>query len=68
MDIKIITLIFLVSSILGDACNYMIGEKLGLHMINAKHSLIKKKEHIDKASAFYEKHGHKAIFLARFVP
>ena len=49
MDIKIIVLIFLVSSVLGDACNYMIGEKLGLHMINSKH-------------------GHKAIFLARFVP
>ena len=27
-----------------------------------------KKEHVDKASAFYDKHGHKAIFLARFVP
>lgn len=67
MDIKIVTIIFLVSSILGDACNYMIGEKLGLAMINAKHSLIKK-EHVDKASAFYAKHGHKAIFLARFVP
>ena len=67
MDIKIIVMIFLVSSVLGDACNYMIGEKLGLHMLNSKHGLIKK-EHVDKASAFYEKHGHKAIFLARFVP
>ena len=51
MDIKIIVMIFLVSSVLGDACNYMIGEKLGLHMINSKHGLIKK-EHVDKASAF----------------
>ena len=67
MDIKIITVIFLVSSIIGDACNYMIGEKLGLAMINSKHGLIKK-EHVDKASEFYAKHGHKAIFLARFVP
>lgn len=67
MDIKIITCIFLVSSVIGDACNYMIGEHFGMWMINAKHSPIKK-EHIDKASAFYEKHGHKAIFLARFVP
>ena len=65
MDIKIITVIFLVSSILGDACNYMIGETLGMRMINSK---IIKKEHVDKASNFYAKHGHKAIFLARFVP
>lgn len=67
MDIKVIVAIFLVSSVVGDACNYMIGEHLGMWMINAKHSPIKK-EHVDKASAFYEKHGHKAIFLARFVP
>lgn len=67
MDIKIITVIFLISAILGDACNYMIGEHLGMRMINAKNSFIKK-EHIDKASDFYAKHGHKAIFLARFVP
>lgn len=67
MDIKIVTVIFLVSAILGDACNYMIGEKLGLKLIESKSSLIKK-EHIDKASDFYAKHGHKAIFLARFVP
>lgn len=67
MDIKIVTAIFLVSAVLGDACNYMIGEKLGLHLIESQNKLIKK-EHIDKASAFYEKHGHKAIVLARFVP
>lgn len=36
-----------------------------MHMI--KKNIIKK-EHVDKASAFYDKHGHKAIFLARFVP
>lgn len=67
MDIKIITVIFLVSAVLGDACNYMIGEHLGMKMINSPKSLIKK-EHIDKAADFYAKHGHKAIFLARFVP
>lgn len=67
MDIKIITVIFLISAVLGDACNYMIGEKLGLKLIESRNSLIKK-EHIDKASEFYAKHGHKAIFLARFVP
>lgn len=65
MEIKIIVPIFLVSAVLGDACNYMIGEHLGIHMI--KKNIIKK-EHVDKASAFYDKHGHKAIFLARFVP
>ena len=67
MDIKIIVMIFIVSSVLGDACNYMIGEKLG-HQLIARHNRLIKPEHIEKAQKFYEKHGHKAIFLARFVP
>ena len=56
MDIKIVTVIFLVAAILGDASNYMIGEHLGEKLISMNTSLIKK-EHIDKAHAFYEKHG-----------
>ncbi len=67
MDITTIVVIFLVSSILGDATNYFIGEKAGMAIINSKHGIIKP-EHIQKAHDFYEKHGHKAIFLARFVP
>ena len=67
MDIRFVAVIFLVAAVLGDACNYMIGEKLGLALLRSKRGLIKK-EHIDKASAFYARHGHKAIFLCRFVP
>ena len=67
MNITIIVLIFLVSSVIGDACNYMIGENFGDALLKANTKLIKP-EHVAKASAFYEKHGHKAIFLARFVP
>lgn len=67
MDIKIIIPVFLAAAIIGDACNYFIGEKFGAALLSAKHSLIKK-EHIDKASGFYAKHGNKTIFLCRFVP
>ena len=67
MSIAIVTALFLVSSVLGDACNYMIGEKLGEKILKANTRLIKP-EHVQKASDFYARHGHKAIFLARFVP
>lgn len=67
MDVRIIAVIFLVSSILGDACNYYIGEKFGLAILKSERAFIKP-EHIQKASDFYARHGHKAIFLARFVP
>ena len=60
-------IIFLVASISGDACNYMIGEKLGRKILASNSRLIKP-EHVKKAEDFYAKHGHKAIFLARFAP
>lgn len=67
MDIRIIVVIFLISSVLGDACNYYIGEKFGVALLKSERGLIKP-AHVQKASEFYARHGHKAIFLARFVP
>ena len=51
----------------GDACNYEIGKHLG-HKILAANSKLIKPEYVKKAEDFYAKHGHKAIFLARFAP
>lgn len=57
----------LTAAILGDACNYFIGEKFG-HLLVSGNSKLFNPAHIKKAEDFYAKHGHKAIFLARFVP
>jgi membrane-associated protein len=54
-----------VAAILGDTVNYMIGHYLGDRAYNIKWI---KKEYLDKTHAFFEKHGGKTIFLARFVP
>ena len=51
----------------GDTVNYWIGHYIGPKAFNSKSKLLKK-EYLDKAQAFYEKHGGKAIVLARFVP
>lgn len=67
LSITAVAALFLVSSVLGDACNYMIGEKLGDRLLAADTRLIRP-EHVQKAADFYARHGHKAIFLARFVP
>lgn len=67
MNITTIVIIFLVASVIGDACNYEIGKHVGLNLVEITHGFVKQ-EHIEKAQAFYAKHGHKAIFLARFVP
>ncbi|MCC6500720.1 MAG: DedA family protein [Anaerolineales bacterium] len=53
------------AAILGDTVNYSIGHYLGERAYNIK---FLKKEYFDKTHAFFEKHGGKTIFLARFVP
>ena len=54
-----------VAAVTGDAVNYSIGHYLGERAYNIKWI---KKEYLEKTHAFFEKHGGKAIFLARFVP
>ena len=55
----------MVAAVLGDTVNYSIGHYLGDRAYNIKWL---KKEYFDKTHAFFEKHGGKTIFLARFVP
>ena len=57
--------LLIVAAITGDALNYSIGHYLGERAYNIKWI---KKEYFEKTHAFFEKHGGKAIFLARFVP
>jgi membrane-associated protein len=57
--------LLIVAAILGDTVNYAIGHYLGERAYNIKWI---KKEYLDQTHAFFEKHGGKAIFLARFVP
>ena len=54
-----------VAAILGDTVNYWIGHTLGERAYDSKWV---KKEYLDKTHEFFEKHGGKTIFLARFVP
>ena len=57
-----------IAAILGDQLNYYLGKRLGLYFFqNANGGLIKKKYFV-QASDFYDKHGNKAIILARFAP
>jgi membrane-associated protein len=56
-----------VAAILGDTVNYWIGHYIGPRVFSDDVRWLKK-EHLEKTQAFYEKHGGKTIFLARFVP
>ncbi len=61
-------LVVIVSAILGDNVGYTIGHRTGKRLFNKKESLLFRHEHIEKAEAFYAKHGGKTIIMARFIP
>lgn len=56
-----------IAAVLGDTCNYWIGHFFGQKII-ANPKIPLNQEHIDKTNLFFQKHGGKTIFLARFVP
>src|SRR3989344_4896864 len=67
LDVWLLFIVFSVAAILGDTVNYWIGHFLGEKLFNKKIPFLKK-EYLEKASKFYEKHGGKTIILARFLP
>lgn len=69
-DFNIVVLIALLiaAAILGDATGYWVGWRGGQALYSRPDSRIFKQRHLQKARAFYERHGGKTIVLARFVP
>ncbi len=55
-------------AIAGDQLGYFIGRKAGQNLYRREDSRFFKKRHLQRAHEFYEKHGPKAIIIARFVP
>jgi membrane-associated protein len=56
-----------VAAFVGDTVNYWIGHKVGGRAYTGEIKWIKK-EYMERTHTFFEKHGGKTIFLARFVP
>jgi membrane-associated protein len=56
------------AAVIGDQVGYQIGRKAGPRIFDKPDSRLFKKAHVEKATEFFEKHGAKAIVLARFVP
>jgi len=64
----LLTLILGSAAVLGDNLNYWIGHHVGPKVFRQDRTRFFKKEHLDRTHAFYEKHGTKAIVIARFMP
>ena len=56
------------AGILGNYVGYQIGNKVGPAMYDWKENIFFKKKYLVQAQDFYEKHGGRAIVIARFIP
>jgi membrane-associated protein len=55
-------------AILGDQLGYWIGRSAGSALYTRKESFFFRRNHLEQAHAFYEKHGGKTVIMARFAP
>lgn len=67
LDIYLLWGLLTVAAILGDSFNYFVGTKMADALKQSDQKIIKP-EYLKKTHDFYEKHGPKAIVLARFLP
>ena len=65
LNVYVLVGLLITAAILGDTANYWIGHYVGERAYDSRWV---KKEYIERTHAFFEKHGGKTIFLARFVP
>ena len=61
-------LVLFAAAVLGNACGYAVGDRLGPSLFKRDDSRLFKKEYVEKTHEFFEKYGNRAIVLARFVP
>jgi membrane-associated protein len=56
------------AAVIGDSVGYLFGKRVGQRLFQREDSMLFSKKNVLKAQEFYEKHGGKAIVLARFMP
>ena len=68
MDVNVLAITLVVAAIAGNMVNYAIGRWLGKRFFTDSGSRWLNPRHLDKAHAFYERHGGKAVVISRFLP
>ena len=68
LNIVLLNLLLIPCAILGDAASYWMGAKAGPRLFSRPRSRVFRPEHVVAAQNFYDRHGGKAIILARFMP
>jgi membrane-associated protein len=67
-NLGLLMLLLIPAAILGDAISYTIGKKAGPKLFSRPKSWFFRPSYAQAAHRFFEKHGGKAIIIARFMP
>ena len=68
INVWLLGLLVFICAFVGDQTGYYIGKKTGPAIFKRPNSRLFKQENVRKAEVFFERHGGKAVILARFVP
>ena len=68
INLPAVGVLLVAAAVLGDAVNYAIGYRVGPRVFTRPSGRLLNRQHLIRAERFYEKHGGKTIFLARFIP
>lgn len=68
LNVHVMALLLWFAAVIGDTLNYWIGARIGPAVFKRDDSPWLRKKHLERAHAFFEKYGGRAIILARFVP
>ncbi|MGN6579795.1 MAG: VTT domain-containing protein [Bordetella sp.] len=67
MNTELVIILMLIAAILGNTVNFYIGRAIGKRAYTANWRFLDRKA-LMRTHAFYERHGGKALVLARFIP
>ncbi len=67
LNLWILMIVAALGAILGDSVGYAFGKHVGPKLFTREDSWFFTTHHLESARQFYERHGGKTIFLARFV-
>ena len=67
LELVLAMALLVIAAFLGNVAGYEIGRKLGPPLYERDGRVLKKK-YFDQTSAFFDKHGNKALVIGRFVP
>ena len=68
MNVLLLATMVAISGIVGNMVGYWFGSKSGYYLYNKQDTFWFKKKYLVQSKDFFEKHGGRAIILARFLP